>query len=208
MSNISFEQAAALPCAGTTAWNALFEVGVLRPGQTVLTIGTGGLSLIALSLAKAAGAFVGITSSDDDRLEQAKELGADFGINYKNTPDWHEAVRAITQGVGADVILENAGPPSIAASVKCAAQEGRVCQIGWKGLDGPAINPLDMAMSGVSVVPIQGGSGRMLERLVKAVAVNNITVPIAHTFLFDEAREAFDMLENGRAFGKVVVKGC
>ncbi len=203
---VSFEQAACLPCAGSTAWNALFVVGALRPGQIVLATGTGGLSLIALQLAKAAGAVFGITSADDERLALARRLGADFTINYATRADWHEAVKEATDGVGAHVILENAGPVSIAQSMKAAAQGGRVCQIGWKGIEGPPVDIIDMAMTGASLVPIQGGSRRMLAELVAAVAANRIEVPVAKTFAFEDAPLAFASMARGHAFGKVVIK--
>ncbi|MEM8751225.1 MAG: NAD(P)-dependent alcohol dehydrogenase, partial [Pseudomonadota bacterium] len=119
--NVSFSQAACLPCAAVTVWNALFEVGSLKPGQTVLATGTGTVSLIAMQFAKASGARFGITSSDDAKLDRATSLGADFVVNYKERLDWDAAVREQTEGSGADVVLETAGPPSVATSVKAAA---------------------------------------------------------------------------------------
>lgn len=202
---ISFEQAACLPCAGTVAWNALFEAGSLMPGQTVLATGTGNVSLIAMGLAKAAGARFGITSSNDAKLLQAQELGADFGVNYRAQKDWENAVRDATGGAGADVILENAGPPSVATSIRATAHGGRVVQIGWKGMEGPPVSVIDMALGGVSLMPIMVGSRVMLERLVAAVSVNTIEIPIHATFDFDEAPKAFQTLESGNTFGKIII---
>lgn len=203
---ISFEQAACLPCAAVTVWNALFEVGPLRPGQTVLATGTGPVSLIALRFAKAAGARVGITSSDDAKLARARALGADFGVNYRAQADWHQAVRAATDGKGADVVLETAGPPSIATSVKAAAQDGRVVQIGFKAFDGPAISMLDLVMGGIRVMPVMVGSRVMLDRVVAAVSVNAIEIPIHSTVSFADAPLAFETQMSGAAFGKVTLK--
>lgn len=204
--NITFEQAACLPCAAVTVWNALFETGPLLPGQTVLATGTGPVSLIAMQLAKAAGARVGITSSDEAKLERAGSMGADFGVNYRAHAEWHEAVRAATDGAGADVVLETAGPPSIARSVKAAAQNGRVVQIGFKAFDGPAISMLDLVLGGIRVVPVMVGSRVMLERVVAAMSVNAIEIPIHSSVPFAEAPSAFAMQMSGAAFGKVTIR--
>ena len=203
--NISYEQAACLPCAGVVAWNALFETGSFAPGNTVFITGTGAVALIALALAKAAGAEVGISSSDNGKLEQAKALGADFTINYNDEPNWHEAVKRETGGRGADIVLELVGPPSIASSVKAAAQKGRVAQIGFRSPQGPPIDILDMMVASVSIDPVMVGSRIMLSRLVRAVALNEINFPIASSFPFAQAPEAFAAARSGDAFGKVVI---
>ena len=203
--SISFEQAACLPCVAVTAWNALFESGPLMPGQTVLATGTGTVSLTAMLLAKAAGVRFGITSSDDAKISRAKELGADFGINYRQRPDWDQAVRESTAGVGAHVVLETAGPPSIATAIRATAQGGRVMQIGFKGIEGPPINVLDLLVGGVTVMPVMVGSRAMLERVVSAVEVNEIGIPIHARFGFEEAPRAFESFMSGESFGKTVI---
>ncbi|MEL7545861.1 MAG: NAD(P)-dependent alcohol dehydrogenase [Pseudomonadota bacterium] len=203
--DLSFEQAACLPCAGVVAWNGLFESGAFMPGQTVFATGTGTVSLIALCLAKAAGARFGLSSGDPDKLERASALGADFGVNYRAEPDWDQAVKHATGGHGADIILENAGPPSIAAAVRAAAQGGRVAQIGFKAPEGPPINVLDMMLASVSVKPVMVGSRAMLERLVQMVAINKIELPVEATFSFAQAREAFDAALAGDSFGKIII---
>ncbi|MEM1040964.1 MAG: NAD(P)-dependent alcohol dehydrogenase [Pseudomonadota bacterium] len=202
---VTFEQAACLPCVALTAWNALFEAGPLMPGQTVVTTGTGMVSLATVTLSKAAGVQCGVTSSEDDKIELARELGADFGINYLHNRDWDSAVLERTGGEGAHVVVETAGPPSIATSVKAAAQNGRVMQIGLKGLEGPAINPLDLLVRGVRVIPVMVGSRAMLERLVAAVSFNNVTFPIAARFPFEEADQAFASFARGGGFGKTII---
>lgn len=200
---MSFPQAACLPCAGSTAWNALYESGPgLRPGQTAIATGTGALSLIGLLLAKAGGARTAITSSSLDRIAQAEALGIDAGASYRDD-DWPEQLAgAVGQ---AAVVLENAGPPSIAASVRAAAPGGRVCQIGWKGMEGPPLDAIALAMGGVNVVPIQGGSRDMLAALVAAIDVGGIEIPIADTVPFAEAPRAF-AVQASEPFGKVVVE--
>lgn len=203
--NVSFEQAACLPCVAVTAWNALFESGPLKPGQTVLATGTGMVSLAAMQLAKAAGVRFGITSSDDEKLHSAMELGADFTVNYRNNRQWDQSVRSATNGQGADVVLETVGPPSIATSVKAAASGGRVMQIGLKGMEGPAISPLDLLVGGVSVIPVMVGSRAMLERLVACVSTNNLTMPVHARFSFEEAPNAFSAFVSGESFGKIVI---
>lgn len=204
--NISFETAACFPCAGVTAWNALFESGRLLLGDNVLIIGTGGVSLIALQLAKAAGANVIITSSSDSRLEKARALGADAAIDYIKNPEWQDKVKEFTSGLGANMVIESAGPPTIEKSIKATAVGGRVAQIGFKGMEGK-VSPLDLVMGGVIIVPIQVGSRRFLERLVRAYSVNNLEAPIGQKFSFGNAPEAFAALEQGEAFGKIVING-
>lgn len=203
--NISLTQAACLPCAAVTAWNALFETGPLLPGQTVLATGTGTVSLIAMQFAKAAGALFGITSSDDTKLEKALSMGANFGVNYRERPDWDQAVREQTDGSGANVVLETAGPPSVATSVRATAQNGRVAQIGFKAMEGPAVSMLDLMLGGIRIVPIMVGSRVMLERVVAAVSVNSIEIPVHSNVHFTEAPSAFTVQMGRGAFGKVTL---
>ena len=203
--NVSLEQAACLPCAAVTAWNALFEAGQLTPGQTVLATGTGSVSLIAVLLAKAGGARAGLTSSDPAKLERAAALGADFGVNYRDRPDWDAAVKEATGGYGADVIVETAGPPSVATAIRAAAQNGTVAQIGLKGMEGPAVSMLDLMLSGVRIVPIMVGPRTLLERVVAAVGQNNIEIPVHQRFDFADAPAGFAALQAGNAFGKITI---
>ncbi|MEL6430956.1 MAG: NAD(P)-dependent alcohol dehydrogenase [Bacteroidota bacterium] len=203
--SVTFEQAACLPCTGVVAWNALFETASLKPGQTVLATGTGNVSLVAVALARAAGARVGVTSSDEAKLDRARTVGAHFGVNYATHPEWDAKVRGVTLGRGADVVVETAGPPSVATSVRAAAQGGTVAQIGFKGVDGPAVQMFDLLMGGVSLRPVMVGSRAMLERLVAAVAANDVHVPVHSTHGFDEAPDAFHVFMSGESFGKVVI---
>ncbi len=203
--SVSFEQAACLPCVAVTAWNALFELGPLLPGQTVVAVGTGMVALTAVGLAKAAGARVGITSSDDRKLERVRALGADFTVNYRERSDWSTAVRELTGGQGADVILETAGPPSIAQSIKACGQGGRVMQIGFKAAEGPPIEVIDLLMNGARLLPVMVGSRAVLERVVAATAFHDLRVPINERFAFDEAPSAFAAFMSPKSFGKTLI---
>lgn len=203
--NVSFAQAACLPCVAVTAWNALFEIAPLMPGQTVLAVGTGTVSLMALQLAKAAGARVGISSSSNEKLERAKALGADFAVNYRENPNWAQEVRKSTGGSGVDVVLETAGPPSIAESVRACRHGGRVMQIGLKALEGPSINLLDLLVGGTRLFPVMVGSHAILQRVVAAVSHLNITIPIDSSFSFEDAPGAFEAFMSPKSFGKTVI---
>ncbi len=202
---VSFAQAACLPCVGVTAWSALFEMAPLMPGQTVLAVGTGTVSLTSLRLAKAAGARVGVTSSSDEKLGRAEALGADFTINYREHPDWADKVRDMTDGAGVDVALETAGPPSIAQTIRACRYGGRVMQIGLKGLEGPSINLLDVLVGGARILPVMVGSRAMLERLVTAVSLHDISIPINQQFHFEDAPSAFASFTSPQTFGKTVI---
>lgn len=203
---ISFEQAACLPCVAVTAWNALFELSPLMPGQTVVAVGTGTLALTAMQLAKAGGARFGITSSDDAKLDRAQELGADFVVNYRDTPHWSDAVKEQTGGRGADVVLETVGPPSIAQSIKACSQGGRVMQIGFKSMEGPPIEVLDLLVGGVRIVPVMVGSRAVLERVITAVSLHDLKIPIHASFGFEDAPRAFAASMAPESFGKTIIQ--
>src|SRR5690606_36850632 len=129
--HLSFEEAATLPCAGVTVWNALMHgPRSLRPGETVVTLGTGGVSIFALQIAKMAGARVIITSSSDTKLERAKALGADHGINYKTTPDWERRVLELTDGLGAEHVIDTGGVGTLPHSYLAVGPNGTVSVIG------------------------------------------------------------------------------
>ncbi|MFH5802967.1 NAD(P)-dependent alcohol dehydrogenase [Alienimonas sp. DA493] len=204
--DLSFEEAACLPCAGVTAWQSLFVKGGLTAGQSVLCLGTGGVSVFALQLAKAAGATVYITSSSDEKLERARELGADGTVNYKQTPDWHKAVRKLTDGRGVDHVVEVGGPGTLAKSMRACALNGRIGLIGvLTGTDGE-VNPLPCVFERLSVHGIYVGSREMFADLNRHVAANAIRPVVDRTFPFDDAIAAYKHLQSGVHFGKVVIK--
>ena len=207
-SHLSFEEAACLPCAAVTAWQALFEAGrkSLRPGQSVLCLGTGGVSVFALQLAKAAGATVYITSSSDEKLARATEFGADGTVNYRTTPDWHKAVRDLTGGRGVDHVVEVGGIGTLERSLKSCALNGRVALIGvLTGFEGAA-NPMPAVFDRLSIDGIYVGSREMFARLNRCLETNAIRPIVDRTFEFADAPAAYDHLKSGSHFGKVAVR--
>ncbi|EMI20802.1 alcohol dehydrogenase zinc-binding domain protein [Rhodopirellula maiorica SM1] len=203
---MSFAEAAAVPCAGVTAWHALFESGNLQPGQTVLLLGTGGVSIFALQLAKSAGARVIITSSSDEKIEQATAMGADLSVNYSKHPDWHKQVRELTDGSGVDHVVEVGGPGTLARSIKSAGVGGYVHLIGV--LDSPAakVSPMLSVFNLLTIRGIYVGSRQMHQRMLAAMTVNNIAPVIDRTFSFDDAIEAYRYFASQKHVGKVVIE--
>lgn len=202
--DLSFEEAATLPCAAVTAWNALAVSGKLKAGETVLTLGTGGVSVFAVQFAKLFGARVIATSSSDEKLSKIKELGADDTINYKVRQDWERAVFEITGKAGADHVVEVGGAGTLARSVKAVRHAGHVAVIGVlsKGFD---FDPTPVLMKGIRMQGIFVGSRRMFEDMNKAVEENGLRPVIDKTFEFAEMKEAMRYMESGAHFGKVVV---
>jgi NADPH:quinone reductase-like Zn-dependent oxidoreductase len=203
--HLSFEEAATLPCAGVTAWVGLFVLGRLAADEWVLAMGTGGVSLFALQFAKAAGAKVLLTSSDDGKLARGEALGADATVNYRKTPAWDEAARALTGGRGVDHILEVGGASTLPLSLRAVRPGGHVT---LTGLLGGARGDVDTAAKlapGVQVDSVFVGSARHLGALADAVARERLRPVIDRVFPFEQAREAYDHLASGAHFGKIVV---
>ncbi len=201
--HLNFAQAATLPCAGVTAWNALFGLSAVQPGQTVLVLGTGGVSIFALQLAHAAGARVIVTSSSDAKLERARALGAAAIINYSTTPDWAPEVRRLTGGRGVDVVEETGGAGTLAASVAATRRNGAVHMIGVLTMG--QIDPISILLGGVLVRGVMVGSRDMFEALNQAVEVAGISPVIDRVFAFDEVKRAYEYLQAAGHMGKVVV---
>lgn len=202
----SFEQAATLPCAAVTAWQAL-TMDPLKPGQSVLLLGTGGVSIFALQFAKASGARVLITSSSNDKLARARELGADETINYREQTDWHKAARELTGGVGVDHVVEVGGAGTFARSLQATRVSGRVSLIGvLSGRPDADPSPLPILFNRLTVQGIYVGSREMFEEMNRAIEVNGIEPVIDRTFDFGDARQAYEHLASGAHFGKVVVR--
>ena len=202
--HLSFEEAATLPCAAVTAWNALVETGGIKPGDSVLIQGTGGVSLFALQFARLAGARVIATSSSEAKLARARELGASDGINYKLTPDWDKRVRELTQGQGVDLIVEVGGAGTLPKSTRAARLGGTIALIGVLS-GGGEFNPISILMKNLRLQGIFVGSRRMLESMIHAIDSNQLRPIIDRVFPFDQAVEALKYLESGAHFGKVVV---
>lgn len=204
--SMPFADAATIPCAAVTAWHALFESGNLQPGQTVLLLGTGGVSIFALQLAKAAGAEVIITSSSDEKLERAKSLGADHGINYRSHPDWHKEVRKLTGGEGVDHVVEVGGPGTLERSLKATKVAGHVHLIGVLDSPGAAVQPLTAMFNLLTVRGIYVGSRKMHENAIDFITQHNLVPIIDRQFPFQESIDAYRHLESQQHLGKVVIE--
>lgn len=203
--HLDYVEAATLPCAGVTAWHALFVARRLQPGSVVLVLGTGGVSLWALQLAKAAGLRVIITSSDDDKLKRARALGADDIINYRTTPEWQaEAVR-LSGGRGADLVVEVGGAGTLKRSIAAARMGGTIAIIGGLTGYGGELEPFAMIRGLKHLAGILVGSRAMAEDLCRFVELAKIHPVIDRLFDFGQAIEAYRYLEAKRPFGKVVI---
>ncbi|GGD59536.1 zinc-binding dehydrogenase [Erythrobacter arachoides] len=202
--SLGLEQAACLPCAGVTAWNALFEGGhPLKPGQQVLVMGTGGVSLIALKLAKAAGARVIATSSSDEKLERVRALGADHVINYRAIPDWGAYVK--NEFGGADKIVEVGGTGTLAQSMAACAMLAEIALIGVLSQGTPP-EPRGLMFTGSSIRGIFVGSARMARDLNTFVDSHRLTFPVGETFSFEDADKAYLHAWGPDSFGKTVIR--
>lgn len=203
--SLSFEEGATLACAGVTAWNAVVRTCRAKPGQSVLAMGTGGVSLFAVQIARAAGARVILTSSSDEKLERGRALGAECGINYKRTPEWEQEVLKATAGRGVDHIVEVGGPGSLARSMRAVGYGGHIALIGFlAGAQGDT-TPHAIMTKGASLHGIFVGNRSMLEELSAAIDVNGLKPVIDRVFPFEAAHEAFRHQRAG-AFGKVVIR--
>jgi NADPH:quinone reductase-like Zn-dependent oxidoreductase len=202
---LTYEEAATLPCAAVTVWNALVEKGGLRAGQSVLLLGTGGVSIFGLQIAKMHGARAIITSSHDEKLARARELGADEGVNYRATPDWEKAVWALTGKTGVDHVVEVGGAGTLEKSLASARYGGHVHLIGvLSGFTGQA-NPWPIVPKNLRVNGIYVGPRRAFENLQRAMEQNRLHPVIDRVFPFAEAPAAYEYLRSGSHFGKVVI---
>lgn len=203
--HLSYEAAATLPCAALTAWHALAVSGNLKAGQSVLTLGTGGVSIFALQLAKVFGARVIATTGSDEKVERLEELGADDVINYRSREDWGAAVLELTAKNGVDHVIEVGGSGTLAHSLNAVRLGGHVAMIG--ALSGPGdFNPITVFMKAVKLQGIFTGSRTMFQDMLTAITVNNLEPVIDSVFEFDQAREAMSYMQSGAHFGKVVIR--
>ena len=204
--HLSFEEAATLPCAAVTAWNALVGHGHIKSGETVLTLGTGGVSLFALQFAKLHGARVIITSSSDEKLARARELGADETINYRTAPEWERRVFELTNKTGADNVIELGGAGTLQKSLDSVRFGGRVSLIGvLTGFEG-LVNPWPVIARSVTVQGIYVGSRALFEDMVRGMSQNGTKPVIDRVFDFSDARAAFEHMAAGAHFGKIVIR--
>ena len=203
--HLSDIEAAALPCAGLTAWSAVVKLGGVKPGQTVLVQGTGGVSLFALQFAKMCGARVIATSSSDAKIERLKLLGADLTLNYTSTPDWGKKARELSRR-GVDLVVEVGGVGTLNESVRATKIGGTIAFIGV--LAGPPPAESRMSLMVMQQQRLQGvtvGSVEDLQAMVDAIAVNRMKPVIDKTFPFDQVRQAFSYMASGAHFGKVAI---
>jgi NADPH:quinone reductase-like Zn-dependent oxidoreductase len=203
--HLSYEEAATLPCAALTAWNAVVVSGKVKPGETVLTLGTGGVSLFAVQFAKLAGAKVISTSSSDEKLSKLKGLAADEKVNYRAREDWDKAVLELSDGIGVDHVIEVGGAGTLAKSISSVRIGGHVALIG--ALTGAGtFDPLNVFMKAIRLQGIFVGSRQMMLDMNKAISVNKLKPVIDRVFEFNEVREALKHMESGSHFGKIVIR--
>ena len=203
--HLSYEEAATLPCAGVTAYRALFVEGEVKPGDYVLLEGTGGVSSFGLQFAAAAGARPIITSSSDEKLERARKLGAAGTVNYRTNPEWQREVRKLTGNAGVDHVLEVGGKDTLPRALEALAYDGHIALIG--GLSGfasdlPAGRLLGM---GASVTGIYVGTRADFEAMNAFITRHKLRPVVDRVFTFEEARQAYDFMDNGSYFAKIVI---
>ncbi|HEX4276708.1 MAG TPA: NAD(P)-dependent alcohol dehydrogenase [Bryobacteraceae bacterium] len=203
--HLSIEEAAALPCAAVTAWNALFRSGRIKPGESVLVLGTGGVSLFALQFAKMAGARVIATSSSDAKIERVGAMKADHIINYKTTPDWDKSVRLATGGMGVDHVVEVGGAGTLPLSSKAVRRGGHIALIGVLAGRGE-FDPRLMMLKSARLQGIYVGSREMFEEMNRAISLAGIRPVVDKTFEFGQLPEALGHMESGAHFGKVCIR--
>ena len=199
-------EAATLPCAAVTAWRGLIVEGKLTAGETVLVQGTGGVSIFALQFAKLAGARVIVTSSSDEKLERAKQMGADATINYRDTPEWAKAARELTGGRGVDHVVEVGGAGTFQQSIAACALGGSIAVIGVlsgfvKDLNVAAMFGGNLHINGITV-----GSRENVEQMVHAIEVGGLKPAIDRRFQLEKLADALALMQAGGHFGKVVIE--
>jgi NADPH:quinone reductase-like Zn-dependent oxidoreductase len=202
--HLGFAQGATLPIAATTAWNGVRSASV-RPGSTVVILGTGGVSVFALQFAKASGATVILVSSSDEKLERGRALGADHLVNYRATPDWDKAVLEITHGRGADLVVETVGDATFARSLNAAATGGTVFTVGFLTGVTTSVNLFSIIGKALRVVGNSTGSVADLAEAVRAIDANRIVPSVSQTFGLDETAAAYRTLADGAHVGKVTI---
>lgn len=203
--SFSFQEGSTLPCAGVTAWNALTQFQPVGPASTVLLQGTGGVSIFGLQIAHALGARTILTSSSNEKLARARELGATDTINYKTTPEWDRPVRELTGRQGATHVIEVGGAGTLPLSIRAAAPAGLVAVIGvLSGTEQP-LSLLPILMQSLQVQGIYVGSTAMLRDLVQFYTDHKLKPVVDRTFPFSQAQDALRALDQAGHFGKLVI---
>ena len=204
-SNYSMEESATLPCAALTAWRALFTEAQVKPGDWVLTQGTGGVSIFALQFAKAAGCRVIATSSSEEKLAKLKALGADHLINYKETPDWGVKARELTGGVGVDEVVEIGGAGTLGQSITACRISGHISLIGVLAGFAGEVPTAQLFSQNITLKGITVGSRQDQQDMILAIEANNILPVISDKFPMAEIRAAFELQAAQKHFGKIVL---
>ncbi len=204
--HLSFEEAATLPCAGVTAWNALCGGRPLRAGESVLTLGSGGVSLFALQFAKLFGAYVVATTSTDEKAARLRSLGADHVVDYRSSPDWPAEVRRATGGQGVDHVVEVGGPATLEQSLRATAVGGEIAWVGSLAQGAPPVDVTALFNAAATLRAIAAGSRAQLLAMIRAVALHRARPIIDRVFPFDEVPAALSYYAAGKAFGKVVIR--
>ncbi len=203
--HLSYEAGATLPCAAVTAWHALVTKGNITAGESVLILGTGGVSIFALQFALIHGARTIVTSSSDAKLEQAKSLGATDTINYKSNPDWEKAVYKLTDRQGVDHVVEVGGAGTLSKSLLSVRVGGKISLIGILSGAALEVNPMPVMMKSLNLQGIYVGSRDMFEAMNRAIAIHQLQPVIDRVFPFTEAPAAYRHLQSATHFGKVVI---
>jgi len=204
--HLDYAEGATLPIAALTAWHALFEFAPLRPGQTVLLEGTGGVSLFGLQLARAAGLRTIVTSGSDAKLARARALGADATINHRTTPAWGAEALRLTGGAGADLVLDVGGAETLPEAVRASATGGRIALIGFLGGRDAALGILEWTRRLVTIHGLRVGSRAMFRSLLRTMTQHALHPVIDRAFAFEDAPAAFRLLQTGGHFGKIVIR--
>ncbi len=204
-SNLSAVQGATLPCAALTAWSALLEYNKCKPGDTILTFGSGGVSLFSIAFAKLCSVKSIVVSSKEERFDDLKRLGATHCLNYKTNPKWDDDVLEITNGIGVDHVIELGGANTLEKSVKVTKLNGTISLIGVLAGIG-SFNPISVLMKAIKIQGIFVGHKQMFERMNKAIELNNV-IPVIDDklFNFNNVPKAYEYFEQGQHFGKVVI---
>ncbi|TGM46186.1 zinc-dependent alcohol dehydrogenase family protein [Leptospira vanthielii] len=205
-SHLSYEEAATLPCAALTAWSGLFQFSILKPGEFVVVQGTGGVSIFALQFAKFVGAKVILTSSSGEKLEQGKELGADYLVNYKETPEWGKEVRRITKKVGADHIIEVGGAGTLEQSIAACRPFGVIHLIGILAGKSGELNLLPAVMNNLKIQGLVVGGRKAFIEMNQAIETSGLRPVVDKVFSLEESADAIRYLRSGSHFGKIVIR--
>ncbi len=203
--HLSWAEAATLPCAALTAWHALTQPRPVRPGETVLLLGTGGVSVFAQQFCQIMGVRTIVTSSSNTKLERMRSLGAWETINYRETIDWDSKVVELTDGVGADCVIEVGGPGTLQKSIDAARIGGFIALIGiLTGVEG-AVSPSNIMRKSITVQGIYVGSRQMYVEMNKAISLHKMKPVIDEEFEFSDARAAYHRMRSAQHFGKLVI---